>query len=173
MATTRRQSQSHLNASDFFTSLIGKAKKIAEDEADKISMDMQMRLRLRFPLEGSGNGRYPKWDPARTPNPRKYPKSAESFKNWKRQKRANGEWWLVNMSGDVEGYNYVSNLISGKHWNYKTIAAVFAGGGQTKNLVQDGPLIFSKQMPRGLGPWLIDRRELFETRVKNRMLKEL
>ena len=173
MAATYNFVPHNIKVSDkFFKKLETAAKKIADEEAKKMAIDMQMILRLRFKLKGEPNSRFPKWNPS----PKLKPKSKESYKNWKVQERKNSEYWLSNVSHSKDGtYNYVKPLVTGKGWNTTRVGwNNNSAGPNNHKLVRgsDGGL-YSSQMPQGLGPWRAIKREEMKLKIQSRMIKEL
>lgn len=147
----------------FFKQFGAKAEKIANEEAQQMAIDMHFILSRRFPLKG-GNGRYP-LDVDRSPEKG----GQHSFKGWRIQKRVNGEYWVSNhslSSNEEIAYPYI--LANGKGWSTKVLM------GDWKKLVRgaDG-LVYSKQMPNGLNPWLEIKRGDMEDRIVERFTKEL
>jgi hypothetical protein len=165
--TSHRQ-QRHVNASDFFHSLSGKAKTIADEEAHRMADTMQKVLVNRLGL-GPGNGRFPRYNPALPDKngKRRGGESKKMFNTWRKQKRGSGEYWIFTDGVDPEHHNYAQQLVTGKGWPSKVV------GGELKYLVRKGDLLFSTQMPNGLEPWFNDKRNLFKQRVEKRISEEL
>ena len=155
----------------FFDKLVGKARNIVDEESQKMANSMEYILRHRQTFKEVG-GQYPKWDPS----PKFKPKSKESFKNWKVQKRKNGEYWLGNVSSSRWGtYNYVAALVTGKGWNTSRVGWNNNNAGPNNHkLVRgaDGGL-YSSQMPNGLDPWKKVKREDLSYNIIKRFAKEL
>jgi len=159
--------QSHVNASDFFHSLQGKVKKIADEEAAIMANSMERILKNRRKLKG-GNGRYPRWIPKLTKGGHwEKKKSNKSFAAWSAVRRPSGEFWLYNGATSNSNYNYPHNLVYGTKWNAKVMQSVREG--TSTRLVARGGKIFSTQMPNGLVPWLKIKRVDFEDNIKRRM----
>jgi hypothetical protein len=142
-----------------FKNLRKKARKIAEEEAQDMAVDMHFILKFRFPLKG-GNGRWPKFDPVQ--------KSLKSYSKWNLESRSNGEYWLYNTAtrgGD--NFNYPKIVIRGVGWNMKPENAPFP------RLVP-GPngKWFSSQMPNGLDPWIKIKRKDFAHNLGRRFKDE-
>ena len=175
--TSHRQ-QRHVNASDFFHSLKGRAKQIADEEAERMANTMLQVLHNRMGL-GPGNGRFPRHKPnaVNGKGHREGGKSKKMFSTWEKQRRANNEYWIFTDGVDPEHHNYAQQLVTGKGWPYKMMNAAFTGinadGSKSKLVVASGGLIFSSQMPKGLEPWFKIKRTLFEQRVGERIGQEL
>ncbi len=160
--------QKHLNASDFFHALEGAAKKIADEEADRMADTMLRVLHNRLSM-GAGNGKFPRYDP-NLPNAKGKKsggKSKKMFNTWGKQTRAHNEVWVFTDGVDPEHHNYAQQLISGKGWFDRV------KNGNLVRLVRKGDKLFSSQMPNGLEPWLVLKRDLFKARVKERIDEEL
>ncbi len=138
-----------------FAKYANEAEAIAEREAEFMAQDMHFILKNRFPLLG-GLGRWPKFDPE------KYSKHSHRF--WELQKRPDGSWWLTNnqTSGGDE-FPYPRSLINGGPWNLKSSLP-------TERINSEG---FSKQMPKGLDPWIANKRKQFEENLKDAFAREL
>lgn len=161
------QQQNHVNASNFFINMRKKAKELADQIALERTSKMLDILRHRKIMENAGGAlsRWPKWDGIGSTK-----KSKRSYSFWEAQERPNGEFWLVNrVTGSglgIEQYNYPRSLATGKGWPSK-----IRNSDNLNRLVRKGDLIFSKQMPNGLDPWLKRQRELFEKEMKEEFKK--
>ena len=170
--------QRHINASDYFAGLSGKAKQIAEEEAERMANTMLQVFHNRLSM-GAGNGQFPRHNPniVNGKGNREGGKSKKMFNTWEKQARPNGEYWVFTNGIDPEHHNYAQQLVTGKGWPLRMINSAFTGlnrdGSKSKLVVANGGLIFSSQMPKGLEPWLISKRNLFEARAKERITQEL
>ena len=177
---TNYRQQRHINASDYFAGLSGKVKQIAEEEAERMANTMLHVFHNRLSM-GVGNGRFPRHNPnvVNGKGNREGGKSKKMFNTWEKQARPNGEYWVFTNGPDsrAESHNYAQQLVTGKGWPLRMINSAFTGinrdGSKSKLVVANGGLIFSSQMPKGLEPWLISKRNLFEARAKERITQEL
>ena len=156
----------HVNASDFFHNLREKAKKIAQDESEKMANSMVFALKHRQHLKG-GYGQSPKFNPSRFKYSVKRPQSKKSYLNWAVKPRPNGEYWISNDSEADNGYNYMKPILTGSGWSSKVQGGVF------RRLVRNGGLIFSDQLPQGINPWLNLKRDELETNIKTKFREGL
>ena len=150
------------NASAFFDKL----EKKVQDRADRIIHDhvltMRDTLRFRKPL-GVADGRYPRWDALGGDKE----KSKGSYQKWMVAVHGKGKYKLFNNAQDpATGYAYPLNLVNGTGWRGGLSAII--GEGKPRLTHHNGKL-FSKQMPRGLSPWLGRKR----TQLKNKLKTEL
>lgn len=146
----------------FFDKLGDKVKRIADEEAKKMAVDMHFILKNRFPLKG-GNGRYPKYDK------KTVSMGEHSHKGWRLQQRANGEYWVANYHENSSGFNYTKILATGKGWSQR----VMDGAWSRLSVGTKANGVFSTQMPNGLAPWLKIKRGDMEERVMSRVKKDL
>lgn len=160
------------NASHFFNKL----EKDIQDKADKVVhahvLKMRDTLRFRMPL-GKGDGRYPRWDylGSAVPNAqgKQYTgdktKSKESYKFWKVAAYEKGKYKLFNNAQDpATGYAYPLNLVNGTGWR-KDISRT----GPYDRLVFHNGKLFSRQMPRGLEPWLGRKKTELKKKLKEQL----
>lgn len=149
----------------FFNDMLGRIKKISDEESLKMANSMEFILRHRQQLKG-GSGQYPRWDPSFDNPNQKNPKSKKSFDMWRVTPYSDGSYVLSNSMRDEGTFNYVRALISGSNeWNTK-------GSGPFPRL-RNGPQgrLYSYQLPQGLGPWKeVKRKELIKNisdRIRN------
>ncbi len=142
----------HLNANDFFANIKKKFRVEADNQVQLLAASMKYTLNHRLSL-GKGDGRYPKYgaQPAGAPTTKK---SKNSYRAWRTETKPNGEVWLFNPAVDPSTeYNYPMALVTGKGWNPKTVTK------SSERLIKKGNLYFSRQMPNGLNPYLIRKRQ--------------
>ena len=170
----------HVSASDFFVGLKTRADKIAKTVARRTADGMVYSLSHRQKLKG-GNGQYPKWSPdarGMSDSSQSYDSMAtgskHSHRGWAVTTRgADGEFWVTNTATDnATGYNYPYNLVTGKGWNDNVWKGIMDGGGATQRLILSGGLIFSKQLPKGLDPWLKIKRQDMENDIRKEWKKK-
>ncbi len=172
------RANAHVSADDFFVGLKVRADKIARTIAKRTADSMVYSLSHRQKLKG-GNGQYPKWfpdargmsdssqryDSLRTP-------SKKSHQGWKVASRAKGEYWVTNDATGDGDYNYPYNLITGKGWSDRVWKGVMDGGGATQRLIMKNGLIFSRQLPNGLEPWLKIKRVEMQNNIRKEFRKK-
>lgn len=155
---TRGTSNTTKGSEYFFKKLKAKAK----EKADKIVADhaehMYFILRNRSQM-GSGLGRYPKWDGSNGI------KSKNSFRNWNREVRPNGNIRLYNTTGTAEdiadsSFSYPLLLLHGEGTSAEWGPKVTLGKGKVN---AQG---FSTQMPKGIDPWLKKKTDILKEKLK-------
>jgi hypothetical protein len=116
------------------------------------TLRMKRILVTRKELSG-GNGRFPRSEKPRL--------SGHSYKYWTWKKRGPRRYALLNDHRADDGYPYVRNLITGKHWSGIVLK------GNWKRL-KNGPNggVFSTQMPNGMNPWFVNQREKLKKDIK-------
>lgn len=170
-------------ANIFFSKLKGNALKIANELAEKNAESMVYILRHRQRLKGQNGGQYPRFDgkdPRRTPSNKP---SNKSFDKWEAVKKKDGLYVIKNTAvsmayrhkdgyfkPDTWQYSYAKALITGKskYWGKNVKNSKLIGTSKSR-LVRKGSLIFSKQLPDGLEPWLKLKRDSYEKNLKKRI----
>ena len=175
--TTTTRAHGHVSADDFFSGLKVRANKIAVDVSKRTAEGMVYSLSHRQHLKG-GSGQYPKWSPdarGMSDSSQRYDTmrigSKSSSRGWKMTTRGASEFWVTNDFKGGGDYNYPYNLITGKGWNDQVWQGIMNGGGATARLTMHNGLIFSKQLPQGLDPWLKIKRVELQIDIKREFKK--
>lgn len=160
--------QKPISSKAFFDGLAKRATKKAHQLALAKAESMQHTLNFRNSL-GKGWGKWPKWQPRVGEWPKQ---SNRSFAGWHIVKKDAGIYHLRNDvgrpdSGRWDGYAYPRNLAKGTYWS-KTANV----GKQNGRLVMAGNKIFSKQMPKGLSPWLRFKRNELKDEITKQLRKK-
>lgn len=159
----------------FFKQLDGGAIKIGREESKKMADEIAYILAHRRMLDGTGNGRYPRWDGSGGV------KSKLSFRNWASVPFGT-DHYAVRYTDPSSEDSYVGILVNGltfansDHVWHKS----FYKSGKTpqkKNfkskLVSTNGRLFSSQMPKGLDPFLLIKKQQLIDRIDARIKKEL
>lgn len=158
VTNSQRKVSKGTSPTKFFDDLSADVKK----KADRIIKDhsdmMKDTLRYRFPL-GKGDGRYPRWDYSFD----SAQKSKESYKFWSVHKVRDGVYQLQNTATDpFTEYAYPLALVNGVGWNKH----ITGKHGPWLRLVNHNGKVFSRQMPRGLAPWIGRKKTELKHKLK-------
>lgn len=158
----------------FFDGLIGKIKKISDEESQKMANSMEFILRHRQQFKTVG-GQAPRWDPSYVNPNQKLPLSQKSFDKWRVTTQGQSGYYVLRNTTQPEGsFNYVTALVNGSNdWNTKGGVRLTSGDGPFPRLVK-GPRgrLYSYQMPEGMGPWINLKRDELVQNISARIRTE-
>ena len=84
--------------------------------------------------------------------------------SWKWSKTKDGYQISNQHRNSTDGYPYVRNLVAGTGWSARVMASNI--GGPLSRLTKNNSRVFSKQMPFGIRPWILNQRQLLIEEIK-------